>query len=130
MSYYNSYTNYLGAQRCCNNNSAGAQGAQGAQGLGGPIGPKGMTGPQGAQGAQGATHSVRALLTQGQVVFAATTRIGVAFKVHSAVAVRAQVARVCFEHALVFALDGIAVKLEVNDVFHTHRALLDAFHGT
>lgn len=61
MSYYNSYTNYLGAQRCCNNNSAGAQGSQGAQGAGGPIGPKGSqgvtgsTGPQGAQGATGAT---------------------------------------------------------------------------
>ena len=55
MSYYNSYTNYLGAQRCCNNNSGGSQGEQGAQGPGGPIGPKGMTGPQGAQGAQGFT---------------------------------------------------------------------------
>lgn len=47
MSYSNSYSNYLGANRCCNNNSAGPQGAQGAQGTGGPIGPKG---PQGSTG--------------------------------------------------------------------------------
>ena len=56
MSYYNSYTNYLGAQRCCNN-SAGAQGAQGAQGAGGQLGPRGFqgyTGPTGATGATGA----------------------------------------------------------------------------
>jgi hypothetical protein len=65
MSYYNSYTNYLGAQRCCNNNSAGAQGEQGAQGQGGPIGPKGMTGPQGSQGFTGATGSTGATGTQG-----------------------------------------------------------------
>ena len=69
MSYYNSYTNYLGAQRCCNNNSAGAQGSQGAQGAGGPIGPKGSqgaTGPQGSQGYTGATGATGAQGATGQ----------------------------------------------------------------
>ena len=69
MSYYNSYTNYLGAQRCCNNNSAGAQGSQGAQGAGGPIGPKGsqgVTGPQGSQGAQGTTGATGAQGATGE----------------------------------------------------------------
>ena len=54
MSYSKSYSDYLGSQRCCNNNSSGTQGAQGAQGMGGPIGPKGTQGSTGAQGAQGA----------------------------------------------------------------------------
>jgi hypothetical protein len=50
--YYNNYTQYLGAQRCCDVRVQGPQGAQGPQGLG-AIGPSGVTGPQGAQGATG-----------------------------------------------------------------------------
>ena len=54
---YSSYTNYLGAQKCCNN-SNGPQGPQGDQGAGGPIGPRGFqgyTGPTGPTGPTGAT---------------------------------------------------------------------------
>ena len=34
-----SYTNYLGARRCCENKLVGPQGPKGDQGNGGPIGP-------------------------------------------------------------------------------------------
>jgi len=53
-----SYSNYLGARRCCNANLSrtivGAQGPQGTQGSIGAFGQQGNTGSQGAQGAQGA----------------------------------------------------------------------------
>ena len=52
--YYNNYTQYLGAQRCCDIRVQGPEGPQGAQGAG-AIGPRGFTGPIGATGAQGAT---------------------------------------------------------------------------
>jgi hypothetical protein len=57
MSYSKSYSDYLGANRCCNNNSAGAQGPQGSQGLGGPLGPKGTQGSTGSTGATGSQGS-------------------------------------------------------------------------
>ena len=44
--YYTSYNQYLGANRCCNINSAGPPG---------PTGATGATGPTGATGATGAT---------------------------------------------------------------------------
>ena len=39
--YYNNYTQYLGAQRCCDVKVQGPQGAQGLPGNDGPIGPVG-----------------------------------------------------------------------------------------
>jgi hypothetical protein len=70
MSRYSiSYSDYLGAKRCCNKNInntvgngaqgvAGAQGAQGAQGsFGGPQGDTGATGVHGHTGSQGSTGS-------------------------------------------------------------------------
>jgi hypothetical protein len=53
MSYSRTYSEYLGARRCCNISSAGPQGPQGVPGMAGPIGFQGATGPSG--GAQGAT---------------------------------------------------------------------------
>jgi len=50
--YYNNYTQYLGAQRCCDLRGQGPQGPQGPPGTG-VIGPSGVTGPQGMQGATG-----------------------------------------------------------------------------
>ena len=61
---YSSYTNYLGAQKCCNN-SNGPQGPQGAQGAGGLIGPRGFqgyTGPTGPTGPTGQTGLSSGLL--------------------------------------------------------------------
>ena len=53
----NSYSNYLGAKKCCSNNLvlSGARGPQGEMGPPGPIGPMGYTGPTGPQGERGAT---------------------------------------------------------------------------
>jgi hypothetical protein len=53
----NSYSNYLGAKKCCSNNLvlSGARGPQGEMGRQGPIGPMGYTGPTGPQGERGAT---------------------------------------------------------------------------
>ena len=50
---YNSYSNYLGAQRCCNYRGLGTQGPPGVPGKRGPIGPQGPQGPTGPQGGQG-----------------------------------------------------------------------------
>lgn len=50
-----SYSNYLGARRCCDNRGAGPQGEQGPEGKAGPIGPVGFTGATGATGPRGAT---------------------------------------------------------------------------
>jgi hypothetical protein len=47
---YTSYSNYLGAQRCCNTSRSGTNGTPGATGAGGPIGPAGVTGPTGPGG--------------------------------------------------------------------------------
>ena len=65
MSNYNSYSNYLGSKRCCDNRGSGPQGAQGSQGSGGPIGPAGFTGRTGAQGARGTTGCRGATGAQG-----------------------------------------------------------------
>ena len=63
--YYSNYTQYLGAQRCCNSGSIGPQGIRGPQGIQGPIGYTGVqgipgtavntgsTGPTGSQGIPG-----------------------------------------------------------------------------
>ena len=51
----NSYSNYLGSKRCCDNRGTGPQGAQGAQGLGGPIGIMGLMGSTGPKGDRGPT---------------------------------------------------------------------------
>jgi len=51
-----SYTNYLGARRCCNVNKNVAESIRGPQGIQGPPGDSsntGATGPQGIQGIQG-----------------------------------------------------------------------------
>lgn len=50
-----SYTNYLGARRCCENKLIGPQGPKGDQGNSGPIGPAGVTGSTGYTGARGPT---------------------------------------------------------------------------
>jgi len=50
-----SYTNYLGARRCCENKLVGPQGPKGDQGNSGPIGPAGVTGTTGYTGARGPT---------------------------------------------------------------------------
>jgi hypothetical protein len=47
-----SYSNYLGARRCCNVSIPGPQGAQGYQGVQGPIGPSGVQGATGAAGSK------------------------------------------------------------------------------
>jgi hypothetical protein len=52
MSYVN-YTQYLGAQRCCNLNKQGPIGPIGYTGSSGAIGPAGVTGPLGATGPTG-----------------------------------------------------------------------------
>ena len=52
MSYAN-YTQYLGAQRCCNINKQGPIGPIGYTGAGGPIGPAGVTGSLGPTGPTG-----------------------------------------------------------------------------
>jgi hypothetical protein len=52
MSYVN-YTQYLGAQRCCNLNKQGPIGPLGHTGAGGPIGPAGVTGDLGPTGPTG-----------------------------------------------------------------------------
>ena len=52
MSYTN-YTQYLGAQRCCNINKQGPIGPIGPQGAQGPIGPAGVTGGLGPTGPTG-----------------------------------------------------------------------------
>jgi hypothetical protein len=53
--YMSSYTQYLGARRCCDLRVQGAQGPQGSQGAAavGGVGPQGYTGAQGYQGATG-----------------------------------------------------------------------------
>ena len=52
-----SYSNYLGAKKCCANNLAktvtGPQGPKGSQGALGPYGQQGATGSQGFRGATG-----------------------------------------------------------------------------
>lgn len=52
-----SYSNYLGAKKCCANNLAktvtGPEGPKGAQGAIGAYGQQGSTGPQGFRGATG-----------------------------------------------------------------------------
>jgi hypothetical protein len=52
-----SYSNYLGAKKCCSNNLAktvtGPAGPQGSQGAIGPFGQQGSTGSQGLRGATG-----------------------------------------------------------------------------
>jgi hypothetical protein len=50
-----SYTQYLGAQRCCQLNGLGPQGIQGVQGPRGAIGPQGNTGNTGSTGSTGPT---------------------------------------------------------------------------
>jgi len=52
MSYVN-YTQYLGAQRCCNINKQGPIGPIGYTGSSGPIGPAGVTGALGPTGPTG-----------------------------------------------------------------------------
>ena len=52
MSYVN-YTQYLGAQRCCNLNKQGPIGPIGYTGSSGPIGPAGVTGALGPTGPTG-----------------------------------------------------------------------------
>ena len=52
MSYVN-YTQYLGAQRCCNINKQGPIGPIGYTGAQGPIGPAGVTGSLGPTGPTG-----------------------------------------------------------------------------
>jgi hypothetical protein len=52
MSYAN-YTQYLGAQRCCNINKQGPIGPIGHTGAPGPIGPAGVTGALGLTGPTG-----------------------------------------------------------------------------
>jgi hypothetical protein len=52
-SYTSSYTNYLGARRCCELRSSGPAGPIGPQGIPGTIGPTGLTGFTGAQGPTG-----------------------------------------------------------------------------
>jgi hypothetical protein len=53
-----SYSNFLGAKKCCSNNLSktvtGSQGAKGAQGAIGPYGQQGATGSQGLRGVTGA----------------------------------------------------------------------------
>jgi len=51
---FNSYSNYLGANRCCNGRINGSQGLQGPPG---PKGPQGIIGATGAKGDTGATGS-------------------------------------------------------------------------
>ena len=55
--YYTSYSQYLGANRCCsiNSQSQGNTGPTGCTGAGGPIGPAGYTGPTGQLGNTGPT---------------------------------------------------------------------------
>ena len=66
MSYSRTYSEYLGARRCCNISSAGAQGPQGVPGVGGPIGFQGATGATGPSGgAQGSTGTTGATGAQG-----------------------------------------------------------------
>ena len=71
MSYSRTYSEYLGARRCCNISSAGPQGPQGVPGAGGPIGFQGATGPsggaQGATGLQGVTGATGATGATGSV---------------------------------------------------------------
>jgi hypothetical protein len=50
-----SYSQYLGAQRCCLINGLGPQGIQGLQGPRGAIGPQGNTGNTGSTGSTGPT---------------------------------------------------------------------------
>jgi hypothetical protein len=52
---YTSYSNYLGAQRCCNTSRSGTNGAPGATGAAGPIGPAGVQGATGPTGPTGET---------------------------------------------------------------------------
>jgi hypothetical protein len=52
-SYTSNYTNYLGARRCCDLQSAGLAGPIGPQGIPGTRGPTGVTGFTGPQGATG-----------------------------------------------------------------------------
>jgi hypothetical protein len=47
----NTYSNYLGAKRCCDLRGLGPQGPTGSTGAQGPIGPYGQTGPTGPGGA-------------------------------------------------------------------------------
>jgi len=49
----NSYSNYLGARRCCDLPAIGPQGAIGQQGIAGPRGLAGFTGYTGATGPTG-----------------------------------------------------------------------------
>ena len=51
--YSRSYSDYLGAGRCCNKNNGPP--VPGPPGERGPIGPVGFTGPTGANGSAGAT---------------------------------------------------------------------------
>jgi len=44
--YYRSYSDYLGAQRCCDSRGAGPVGPEGPTGPG-SVGPRGYTGPTG-----------------------------------------------------------------------------------
>jgi hypothetical protein len=60
---FNSYANYLGANRCCELRGVGPVGPAGAQGAQGAIG----SGLQGAQGAQGATGATGPIGYQGQI---------------------------------------------------------------
>ena len=48
----NSYSTYLGANRCCNLKGGGMLGPQGPLGRRGPIGPAGPSGPTGPNGTQ------------------------------------------------------------------------------
>lgn len=52
---YNNYTNYLGAQRCCNIPVKGLPGPQGVPGVRGAQGSQGDQGEPGSQGSQGYT---------------------------------------------------------------------------
>jgi len=51
--FTNSYSNYLGARRCCDLRGAGPQGPIGHQGAPGPRGPEGFTGYTGSTGPTG-----------------------------------------------------------------------------
>jgi len=50
--YYSNYTQYLGAQRCCDIRTQGPQGPEGPTGPQGGFGQRGFTGPTGNTGPQ------------------------------------------------------------------------------
>jgi len=53
--YYTNYTQYLGAQRCCDIRTQGPPGPEGPTGANGGVGQRGFTGPTGSIGYTGPT---------------------------------------------------------------------------